>query len=72
MQVTVDVANGCATVNYIGAIFLRVNILTGDKHVGSELPDDFFQDIFQRHQANHITVFIDHNGDAALLLLEVE
>ena len=35
-----------------------------------ELADDFFEDIFERHDSLDITVFIDDEGDVAELCVE--
>ena len=69
---TVDITDGCAAINDVGAIFLWVDVLAGDQHVGGEFADDLFQNIFKSHQANYIAVLVDHDRDAAFLFLKVE
>ncbi|MNL77289.1 hypothetical protein D3C87_2034360 [compost metagenome] len=37
-----------------------------------EFTDDFFENVFQGHDAEHFAVFVDHHAQTPLLLVEVQ
>ena len=68
----VDITDRGAAVDDVGAVGLRVDVLAQVEHLGGEVANDLFENIFQRYQTDHITIFVNHNGDTALLLLKIE
>ena len=72
LQGAVDIPQGGGAVDDVGVIFLGVNVLAGGGQVGGEFTHDLFKNILQGDQAEHIAVFIHHDADTSLGILEVD
>jgi len=71
-QGAVYLANIGGAIDHQCAVVLRVNIWAAQHVLIAELSDDLFEDVFERDDAAYVAVFVDHDADPPLLLLEVQ
>ena len=68
----IDGADIRAAIDQKAAVVLRVDVARVDLRIGGEFADHFFEQILKRDQTFDIAIFVDHEGHALLLLLEVQ
>src|SRR3990167_3457515 len=70
-QLAVQFAQAAAAFQHDAAVFLAQEFAGLRGGLGGEFPDDFFQDVFQRHQAEQLAVFIHHQPQPCVAFLEL-
>src|SRR3569623_485502 len=68
----VEFADMGAAVNQIAAVRLGMDVAHRRGGVTGKPADDFFQNVFERHQTKNVPVLVHHQGDAVLLALEIQ
>ena len=68
---TIDFPDVGAAVNEKAAVFLQVDVADEGLWIGCKLTDDFFEKIFQGHQAFYVAVFINHESDSLAFFLKI-
>ncbi|MNZ97551.1 hypothetical protein D3C78_1167940 [compost metagenome] len=68
----VEVAQVGGAVDHVAAVFLRMNVGVAQGVLVAEVADDLFEDVLEGDDADHLAVFVDHDADAPLVLLEVD
>ncbi len=66
----VEVADRHRAVDIDRAVRLRADALDGDVVLVGDVADDLLEDVLQRHQALHLAVFVDDQGEMHLALEE--
>ena len=56
----------------MAAVLLGVDVLAGGGQVSGEFADDLLEDVLQRHQPQHVAVFVHHDADAPPRVLEID
>src|SRR5690606_16445805 len=69
---SVDLPQRGGAVDDQGAVVLGMDIGAAQGVLVAELADDFFEDVFQCDDAEHVAIFVDDDADASLLFLEVQ
>ena len=59
----VEVPNGHAAVHVDGTVRLRPHARHCNIVLVGDVADDLLEDVFERHQAHHLAVLVDHEGE---------
>src|SRR5690606_5027501 len=70
VQRAVEVADGDRAINDDGAVRLLPHALDVEVVLVRDVTDDFLDDVFKRHQAFELAIFIDHDGEMGLAAQE--
>src|SRR5687768_9775066 len=70
-ELAIQFAQQAAAFHQITAVRLAMKTRRLQRRVGREFPDQFLDDIFEREQPHELTILVDDEAKAVLVLLEL-